>query len=271
MNKTITGYRELNDRAYFYLRGPDTLRFLNGQISQDVNLATDNKAVYTCISNAKGKLQGVGFIRKFQEGYLLDCPIELKEALFDRLDMYLIADDVTLSDITEEVTLYHILGSEETAVGQWLCNRVGIEGIDTTDMPSTSELPKEAFEQLRIHYQIPAWGHELDDNTLPPEVKLEARAISYTKGCYTGQEVISRMKSSGKVNRILTNFQLSEKVETPFQIPNPTDPDAKSAGIITSISQSLSDNTKWTGLGFLNKKFMNSTNFTINTLDITVL
>jgi tRNA-modifying protein YgfZ len=59
------------------------------------------------------------------------------------------------------------------------------------------------MENLRIEQGIPRWGNELSENVLPNEAGLETRAISFTKGCYLGQEVISRIKSLGHVNRRL--------------------------------------------------------------------
>src|SRR6202008_642685 len=66
-------------------------------------------------------------------------------------------------------------------------------------------------ETLRIEAGIPRWGHELDENTLPPEAGLDLTHIDYHKGCYIGQEVISRLRSVGHVNRQLTGFIADEK------------------------------------------------------------
>ena len=250
--ETETSYLELSNRSIFRFSGPDAERYLNGQISQSIKLATEHHAVPTCITNAKGKLQGIGFIRKHQNAILLDAPESLREILFQRLDQYIIADDVTLEDISDSHTLFHVLGQPAPA-GAWECNRLGVSGYDTLSRPQGEKLDKENVERLRITHGVPAWGSELDETTLPPEALLDSNAISYSKGCYTGQEVISRMKSAGKLNRKLTSFALSGPLEAPCPIPNPEDPTAKPAGHITSVC-STEDGYK--ALGFVNRKWL---------------
>ena len=90
------------------------------------------------------------------------------------------------------------------------------------------------MEALRIDHGVPAWGRELLEGMLPPEALLEATDISYNKGCYIGQEVISRIKSAGKVNRRLTRFSFGAEVPV---VPGPlVDPEGGIAGELTSIS-----------------------------------
>jgi folate-binding protein YgfZ len=71
---------------------------------------------------------------------------------------------------------------------------------------SHETLAEADLENLRIERGIPRWGAELDENTLPPEAGLDRTHIDYHKGCYIGQEVISRIKSVGHVNRRQTGF-----------------------------------------------------------------
>ena len=286
MNEAMTGYTELDNLAFFYISGPDAKRFLNGQITQEIALAKDQQSIFTCICNAKGKLQVIGNLRAYKEGFLMDVPLCLREAAFMRLDMYLIADDAEILDVTDQIKMLHVIGEnlnidDDTT---WHSERYGVKGIDTLQLPSAAfgnSLSDQFIEDLRIKNSIPIWGSELDESTLPPEAKLEARAISYTKGCYTGQEIISRMKSSGKVNRVLTAFNLYVKSSTPpasllahtlpFSIPNPESVEAKPAGVITSLSSiSLTSESseEWrflsSGLGFLNKKYKDTPAFELD-------
>ena len=258
---------DLSDRAVFQLSGPDAQRYLNGQITQDVKLATTNRAVYTCITNAKGKLQGDGFVRKAEDNYWVDCPAELRDAMLQRIDMYLIADDAELVDISDHTKLYHII-ADEAPEGTWACNRFGVAGYDTLIKPEGEILALADLEATRISNKVPRWGTELDETTLPPEALLEATAVSYNKGCYIGQEVISRIKSSGKVNRSLTAFQLSEPVEVPFTIPHPENPEAKPAGIITSQCQ---HGGQTIGLGYLSRKCAEMKHFVIENVEVNTI
>src|SRR5690606_15370293 len=99
-------------------------------------------------------------------------------------------------------------------------------------------------ETLRIRHRVPAWGKELVPGILPPEAGLDRNAISYHKGCYIGQEVLSRIKSAGKVNRRL--FALT--------VPAGTRPgDILPGGEVTSVSPEVEENGRHLALGYLGK------------------
>ena len=95
-------------------------------------------------------------------------------------------------------------------------------------------LEGEALDSLRIEAGLPLYGVDLDEKTIPIEAGLEARAISYDKGCYTGQEVIARIKHRGKVNRHLRAFSFLERVD----LPAPLFAGAKQVGSVTTLASS---------------------------------
>jgi len=256
----------LTNIATFKFHGADTERYLNGQVTQNVSKATHTEAISTCITNAKGKLDGFGYLRRQDDHILLDIPLALRESLYLRLDKYIIADDVTLEDVTDDYTWYHVL-DPNPATASWTCNRFGTKGYDTLNTPIGTELTTSELEKLRIINCIPQWGAELNEDILPPEALLEEKAISYHKGCYIGQEVISRIRSAGKINKRLTGFELTTSLELPFHIPNPQDPEGKPAGIITS---STPTENGFLGLGYLNKKWFNHTAFKSDTITLKV-
>lgn len=247
---------DLSARSKFRLSGPDRERYLNGQVSNQVTLASSEKTIPACVCNLKGKLDGVVQITTTDDGeaLLLDGPAALRESLFLRLDRYLIADDCELEDVTEDIYLVHALGSPPDLPGySWRqARRFGPVGHDAwldaaafdrltppgRDLvhPSTTGL-----ETLRIRHGIPRWGAELDETVLPAEAGLDREAIDFHKGCYLGQEVISRIESVGRVNRSLRLLA----VDDPTRSPSPGDGlfpantsavDGKPVGSITSTS-----------------------------------
>ena len=269
----INAIADLSDRAIFSLTGPDSLRYLNGQVSQDVALATEEKAVYSIAANFKGKLDGDCFIRKHGDAILIDCSSDQRDSLLMRLDHYLIADDAELEDATEKYSLFHTLNPElATSYPKWMTDRYGQDGIDFL-LPKGEVLEGNVthnaeWEILRISNSIPLWGKELTNEILPPEAKIEARAISYTKGCYTGQEVISRMRSAGKTNKHLVSIKLEEQVDTPCEFFTSENLD-KAAGAVTSI---CNIEGIWIGLGYRTRKAEALTEFqTLNGTKIHVV
>lgn len=245
--------------ALFEFRGPDAVRFLNGQLTQDVRrVAGSAISLSSCVTDAKGKLQYRVTLADRGDGALwVECPADQADGLEARLTRYLIADDVEVTDLTGSFRLWHVLGD---ASGMSLAaivresNRLGEPGYDIW-LPAGEEfnLPAGAtplagneLEALRISNGVPLWGHELVTGMLPPEALLDGSDISYQKGCYIGQEVISRIKSAGKVNRRLTRFVFDADAAV---LVGPLE---NGAGEITSVSPLASDKRRH-ALGFVKR------------------
>lgn len=240
---------DLSDRAKLRLTGPDSERYLNGQVSQRVSLATPDRAVEACVCNVKGRLDGVIHITRSADGtaLLIDAPAELRESLLARLDRYLIADDCEWEDVTESEALIHALGPRPDLPGAvWKTSRrFGPEGADLWITPDTRERLKgdlvpadhPEIEALRIRHGVPRWGAELSADTLPAEAGLDQWAVDFHKGCYLGQEVISRIQSVGRVNRVLSLLTITGGAVAVGESLYPAaDPEAKPAGAVTSLT-----------------------------------
>ena len=102
------------------------------------------------------------------------------------------------------------------------------------DMSIYLDVPAGELEAFRISKSVPLWGSELTEGLLAPEANLEATDISYHKGCYIGQEVISRIKSAGKVNRSLVKLEIPEDV--PVKADDGLVSEGSDAGVVTSVS-----------------------------------
>src|SRR5712672_1893590 len=110
------GWVDLSDRAKFRLSGADRVRFLQGQVSNDVRLARTDAALYACVMTVKGKMSADVFIRTEPDAFCLDAEPELREPLAARLERYIIADDVTLDDVTDSHALVHVISPRAEAV-----------------------------------------------------------------------------------------------------------------------------------------------------------
>ncbi len=227
---------DLSGRTKLRLAGSDRIRFLNGQVSNDVRLASNEASIYTCVMTIKGKMCADAFIHTTPDAIWLDAEPIVRESLAVRLEKYIIADDVILEDLSDEIGLLHffpvladaadaaidsfpaLAGTSQelrcirsTRYGQPGLDLFGSFGVirDTQARLSATFalLDAGALETRRILAGVPRWGAELDENTMPAEAGLEERAVSFTKGCYIGQEVVSRVKSVGHVNRQLRGLR----------------------------------------------------------------
>jgi len=209
---------DLSERAKFQITGTDRVRFLNGQITNNLRKATEKAAIEACVLNAKGKMNAHIFVSALAECFSVDTEPELRETLRSRLERYVIADDVQIADVTDQFSLFHVLSEESPKPehGRIVSvRRFAERGWDIWSDASHHDAVRQqlssafgflnsvAAEVMRIEQGIPRWERELTEEIIPIEANLEQRTIDYEKGCYIGQEVISRMKMSGQTNKRL--------------------------------------------------------------------
>jgi folate-binding protein YgfZ len=210
---------DLSARVKLRVTGADRERFLNGQLTNDVRKASGTGAIAACVLSAKGKLNALVFLSRDAESFILDSDPELRESLLPRFERYIIADDVQIEDVTERLSIFHVLSSTPPELPNgWKVRSAKRFGESGQDIWVDRAQHQEVFQQLskqfifcdagcaetfRVEQGIPLWGRELTEEIIPVEANLEAGTIDYEKGCYIGQEVISRMKMSGQTNKRL--------------------------------------------------------------------
>jgi folate-binding protein YgfZ len=256
----MTAQPDSRDRAFFDLStrvklrvsGADRLRFLNGQLTNDVRKASEATALEACVLNAKGKMDAHLFLHANGDSFLLDADSALQSILQARLERYIIADDVLVEDVTARFSIFHVLGESAPALtisARVICaDRFGLPGYDiwiearehdqlAAELSKTfSRCDENCADTFRIEQGIARWGRELTGEIIPIEANLEQRCVDYEKGCYIGQETISRMKMSGQRNKQLCGLISVKNV--------PLDPGArltvegKDVGWITSATRS---------------------------------
>jgi len=245
-------FLDLSARAKFRITGMDRLRFLNGQITNDLRKTNETTAIEACVLNAKGKMNAHIFVCALAESFLIDAEPALREKLRARLERYVIADDVQIEDVTDQFSLFHVLAKKSPApeYGRIVStHRFAEPGWDIwsdstrhdAEKLSTafSLLDSAAAEVMRIEQGIPRWGSELTEEIIPIEANLEQRTIDYEKGCYIGQEVISRIKMSGQTNKRLCGLIPLEDVplQPTMKLAAPST-EGKEVGWITSATHS---------------------------------
>ena len=244
---------DFSDRAKLRVTGADRLRFLNGQLTNDVRKAGVARTIEACALNAKGRITAHLFVSGTTDAFYLDADREQRETLLARLERYLIADDVRIEDVSEEFAIFHCGGANPPCLAQVVrsveSDRFAFAGWDIWLEAARSNSAREDLaarfapcdmsraDTLRIERGIPRWGAELNDEIIPQEANLEARCIDYMKGCYIGQEVISRMKMSGQTNKRLCGLSSADggALSRGMQLQAAPD-EPKSVGWITSAT-----------------------------------
>ena len=173
-------------RAFVRVAGPDAADYLQRMVSNDVEALGLGEACDALLLTAKARvIAPLRVLRRGDDDFLLSTEPELGERVQRELVRMRFA---AKADIELE---------EHDA---WL---VLSEGEVLDEQPAGEEASEEEYERWRIESGIPRWGAEVDDRVLPAEAGLDETHISFTKGCYPGQEPIARQRYRGKVNRRL--------------------------------------------------------------------
>jgi tRNA-modifying protein YgfZ len=238
---------DLSPRIKLRITGADRLRLINGQVTNDVRKSDPGTALEACVLNAKGRFDAHLFLFATDDGIWIDTAEELGE-LAARLERYVIADDVAIEDITAEFALFHVVAETSPQIPEAkFCvksRRLNEQGwdiwsaaVDSNKLREALSLRTEfldpgALEVRRIENGVGRWGRELTPGIIPPEANLQERAIDYEKGCYIGQEVISRLKMSGQMRQRLCGVIAADELEAGMEL-RASD---KVAGKITSAA-----------------------------------
>src|SRR3954452_10389665 len=212
-------------RAYVRVQGPDAVDYLNRMLSNDVPA---EGSVDALLLTAKARvIAPVVVWRRGDDDVLLLTEPELGEVLRTQLARMRFAAKCEIE--LEEHTSTIVLGGED-GIPNRDYGREAVEVLDA-DVDGDADL-----ERLRIEAGTPRFGREIDDRVLPAEAGLDERAISFTKGCYPGQEPVARQHYRGKVNRRLRVLEVegdAPEPETPVVLGE------KEVGRITSAVPGL--------------------------------
>jgi folate-binding protein YgfZ len=178
-------------RAYLRVAGPDAADYLQRMVSNDVEALSVGESCEALLLNAKARvIAPLRIIRRAADDFLLLTEPELGETTRAELVRMRFAAKAEIE--AEEHESWLVLGGEEV--------------LD--ERPAGEEVDEEQLERWRIESGIPRWGREIDDRILPAEAGLDETHISFSKGCYPGQEPIARQRYRGKVNRRLRVLEI---------------------------------------------------------------
>jgi folate-binding protein YgfZ len=224
--KTDAVLVDRSDRGRLILTGSDVADFLQGQVSNDVEALVAGTGLYATLLTAKGKIRCDMRILRGDDWFLLDSEPQALPVLEHMVRVYSIGRDVKTT--RDERGLWSIIGPAardaldnpppETEHAQ-AHGQLGIyvatdSGVDVLgERPELPAAGPEIAEILRIESGRPRLGFDLGDDVIPQEAGINERAISFTKGCYVGQETVARLFYKGKPNRHLRGLRLSEPAE----------------------------------------------------------
>jgi folate-binding protein YgfZ len=289
-----SGLIDLSSRGRLRVSGSEATMFLNGLITNDMKTLAENRWMPAAFPTVQGRLIGAVRVVRLKDAFVIDTDAESHEAVLKTVSRFTLAGDFHVKDLTSETALLSVQGKRavevvekvlETSVSDlprdgvletnWQNTPVTIirathtaeDGFDILiDSTQGAQLRQalidadaqvvspDVFEVLRIEAGIARFGHDVDETNVVTETNLDD-AVSYTKGCYVGQEIIVRIKHRGHVAKKLTGlrFQTEKRIEPGTIIKSS---DGKEIGKLTSTA--FSPKLEATiGLGYVRYEFLN--------------
>ncbi len=259
------GLLDRSERGKLALSGSEAKSFLQGQVSNDTESLTEGHGCYAAFLTPKGKMLGDLRILDTGQELLLDTERVSLQELFNMIRRFSIGYRAELHKRTLECGLESLIGPQSDAVAQaafgaapgpaehehLVAGEVRLirtaAGIDLLFDAAASERVRQAAtaagaepvsepaaDCVRIEQGRPRYGIDLDDSVIPQEAGLNERAVSFTKGCYVGQETVARLFYRGKPNRHLRGLRSDAPLEPGTELRY----EDKPAGRVTSVAVS---------------------------------
>ena len=251
-------------RAVLELTGSEAAEFLQGQVSNDVEALAPGHGCYATLLDHKGKLRtDLRVTRLAADRLLVDAEPIGRQPLAHNFEMYSLGRDVKPEDVTDHRAVLSLIGprahellADPPSREEHACNEAdGIVQVTTdlgvdlvvpagreADVRAALDVPdadEQAAEVLRVERGRPRLGLDMDASTMPQEAGINERAVSFTKGCYVGQETVARLHYKGKPNRHMRGLKLSG----PAQHGDPIALGQKQVGSVGSVVDSPAHGT----------------------------
>jgi aminomethyltransferase len=238
-------------RGLVSVRGGEAIQFLDGLMTNDVKSLEDGAHMLAAFPNAQGRLLALVRVTRNGESFLIDTEDATRKLVFDNLFRFTMAGDFFVEDLSDEYRLIRVFDRSfipitppfiefDTKYGtEYFVHREDASDfVGELKYLDAVEISDQVFETLRIERGIPRYGVDMDESTIVPEIGLE-EMISYTKGCYIGQEIIARIHFRGHVAKRLTGITSTEQSAARGDLKPGSElksADGKNAGRVTSVT-----------------------------------
>tara|TARA_Y100000768_G_scaffold50246_1_gene32764 strand:+ start:1495 stop:2385 length:891 start_codon:yes stop_codon:yes gene_type:complete len=281
INKVFAAYENETfalklERDVILVDGPDAGKYLQGQLTQDVLAMEEGESVWSFLLNPDGKVNAWLRVTQIEENqYVLDLDRDSGKAVLPRLLRFKLRTDCELvlekwdgiTIVGKDASSYSGKHSSKQIAAQtaWpKISSVDIIGGDTKALFRRFPAPEQTAEFLRIINCIPKMGTELHEKIIPAETGLVEKSVSFTKGCYTGQELVARIDSRG--NKVPKNLMLITSDEG-MSIGDEVEVDGVSTGQLSSVASACNLTV---GLAYIARKVASSTKGKVKGKTVTI-
>jgi folate-binding protein YgfZ len=235
------------DRRVLAISGADRASWLQGLVTNDVENLADGEARYAAWLTPQGRMITDMNVVARGDRLLLDVPAVLAADLRDRLDGLIFSEDARVTDESGRLLVWTVISSTFVDI---------VGEILPAEYKPLTEVDLDTFEVIRIERGVPKFLADMSDDTIPLEAGIEDRAISFTKGCYVGQEIIVRVthRGGGRVAKKLVRWLADDSAAVVPMPDSPISTFEKQIGRVTSAAFSPAMG-KVVGLGYVHRDF----------------
>jgi folate-binding protein YgfZ len=227
-----TAFVRHTDRGIVRLRGSDRTAWLQGLVTNDIARLAGGQRCYNAYLTPQGRMITDLWVVSTPDTLLLDVPASLAASLATRFDGLIFAEDVQVDDASAMMAVVDVFGPLDAAVEPELVipdstygvpssvvylPLAGLDAFLARLVPGRREVSLDALDVLRVEAGVPRFLVDMTDDTIPLEAGIEDRAISFTKGCYVGQEIIVRVttRGGGRVAKKLVGLRVEADARPP--------------------------------------------------------
>ena len=204
----------LKNRSLLYISGSDSESFLQAQLSNDISKLSKSEIQINAYCQHQGKIIGLFWVMRYQNGFLLSFPNELLEKIKSRLEMFVIMSAVIIEDLSNHLFQIGLINEKKSDV-YILNNKLSIEISDTLDKDPHDFGNIEEWNKSYFDSSIPEVYTITSEKLVPQMLNLDINEIgvNFSKGCYPGQEVVARLHYLGSAKRRLFSFQSDQEMQ----------------------------------------------------------
>ena len=203
----------LDNRALLKITGKDSKSFLQSQLSNDVNKLDNSRIQLSAYCQHQGKILVLFWLLRCKDGFLLSFPLDLIDSIKTRLEMFILMSDVTIENVTEKYLQVGLI-KENRADAHVLNDQLSLMLVDSQSTEKFNFVSQQYWDKSCIDNLIPEINSITTEKFIPQMLNLDIDEIgvSFTKGCYPGQEVIARLHYLGKPKRRLFIFKSNTEI-----------------------------------------------------------
>ena len=223
----------LDNRALIRLTGKDSESFLQSQLSNDVNKLDNSSIQLSAYCQHQGKIVVLFWLLRSKDDFLLSFPLDLIETVKNRLQMFILVSDVKIEDVTEKYLQLGLI-NENKADSYVLNGQLSLMLVDSQSAEKFTFASQHYWDKACIDNLIPEVNSLTTEKFVPQMLNLDIDEIgvSFTKGCYPGQEVVARLHYLGKVKRRLFVFKSVSEIKVGDDLFCPSSKSARTCGSV---------------------------------------